>query len=431
MSRQQHAVARNHALAAALLVAACGLNCYADDASTESRPPQKEAASMPTQPATADAAPNGATEAKVEQLHRDLQRVLSQLGVPTEAQREMAAKRLAELADQSEKLARDLKRPDRQLEVRNFNNQVRYAQAQHAQLSNRDAEASQRIAQLRSGAWQTKANSSTNARLVGDFWLLQADLFDINRSGLNRNQRQINAIARIEQFLGQRDRANKERQPDEDEQAMLLEVRLALLRLYDERGHSDKVKTLVAQVSKSSHADDALRGELAKWFGYVDQIGKPFVDKLDTVDGRQWAAAEHQGKVVIIVFRTFVAMPAGTRKNDIQWIPKNLMRAEATRLIVAMRDKRDGAGDFIGGPSTVHVEPADDRALSRRFAVRTVPRYVLIDHTGKVAAVGGAMIGDQMDQLIAASRKAAKKQADPVEADKADAPAPSNAPSRD
>ena len=63
--------------------------------------------------------------------------------------------------------------------------------------------------------------------------------------------------------------------------------------------------------------------------------------------------------------------------------------------------------------------------------MRTVPRYVLIDHAGKVAAVGGVMIGDEVDRLITASRKDAEKQANRVDKAKADDPDPSNAPSHD
>lgn len=448
MSRQPRVVVRNLVFVTVLLVAVCGLTCYADDTSIESSPPPKEAASKPTPQATADADPNGAVEAKTEALRRELQRVLVQLGVSTAGQHELDAKRLAELADQSEKLAKDLNRPDRQLEAQNLVMRARYVQAQQAQRFNREAEASVRIAQLRSGAWQTMANSATNARPVGDFWLLQADLFDINRAALDRNQRQISTITRIERFLSQRDRANKDRPSDGEEQAMLLEVRLALLRLYDERGLSNKVKALVGQIKKSPHADSAVRAALDRWFGYVDQVGKPIGDELLTVM-RQYRIGVQQhplrtqekypdqpnagngGEVTIILFQTADMLekmvPGQTRPH---WLNVVLHRRPVVDgMIIAIGDT---VGDWIKqsiGP--VYMETLKDRKFSRRFAVRTVPRYVLIDHTGKVAAVGGVMIGDEVDRLITASRKDAEKQANRVDKVKADDPDPSNAPSHD
>ena len=160
-----------------------------------------------------------------------------------------------------------------------------------------------------------------------------------------------------------------------------------------------------------------LRAELDRWYGYIDQLGKPIDANVTTVGGQDSSRPDHLGKVPVIVYHTVDHVQrAGAYRGVKKWLRVFQRPSETTSLIVALGDRRaQTAKESL--PGGVYLEASGDRKLSRQFAVRAVPRYVLIDHTGKVAAVGGAMIGDELDRLIAAAGKDAKKAIEPAASD--------------
>ena len=105
------------------------------------------------------------------------------------------------LAKHSQKLAGSLKDSNAKLQARQIQLEAYNALASQARLSRDKREASYRVLQLRSAARSTREIASPNARTLGDFWLLHADLFEINQADADRAVRGRRATERMEKFL--------------------------------------------------------------------------------------------------------------------------------------------------------------------------------------------------------------------------------------
>ena len=334
-------------------------------------------------------------------LRSQLERALADLGVVAGAGRERVSEHLEVVARRSIELAGDLSEPSQKGEAESFLLQARYAQAEQARRLEQADTASIRVGQLRSGAWRIKQHGVAHAETLGDFWLLQADLFDINRSGLDLDRRQLGAIRHIEAFLRNREAAGRGKKTAVDEPAMLQQVQLALLQLYDQRGRSTQVSDLVQRMKQSPHTDHDLRAEMDRRFGYVGWIGKPFDVNFTTAEGEVWSAANHLGKVIVLSFWTDGSLAAGAGP------------ALRRRLAAELRLDRPGLvhvpvwiGDGVGAGRVLGrriYREQDGRDVSRRFGIRSIPRFILVDREGRVAAVGGATIRDTLDELVAAT----------------------------
>src|SRR5690606_23938952 len=103
-------------------------------------------------------------------------------------------------------------------------------------------------------------------------------------------------------FVREQELAQSREPADAGSAQLLTEVKLSLLRLYDQRGESAKAVDIVQNLRASEDTPDAVMAHLDEWYSYLDLIGQPFEAKLQTTDGKMWHRAEHRGKVVLLCF---------------------------------------------------------------------------------------------------------------------------------
>lgn len=328
--------------------------------------------------------------ADLESLRSRLEQAMAQLGVLDEDEGRQCDQRLRLLAQESAKLADGLAKPRLKLQGQNFALQARYLQAERARRRRDRQEASHRVGQLRSGAWRIKQIAAPAAASVGDFWLLQADLFDLNRSGLDLDNRQRQAMELMERFLGSSEPGIPPSRSDPQDFAILHHVGRALVHLYDQRGLSAKLKRRMEQLQAAPGFDLSR----ARKFGYLDWIGRPLEVELPTTDGIPWSPHDHRGKVVLLAFEGHRGTPSLGRqaKRSIAGRPN----FSVVNIAPRRADRKWSAGWL--GPTCRDPQAIGD--LYRKFAIRDLPRYVIVDHNGNVAAVGGPMIGDALDRIL-------------------------------
>ena len=435
-------------------------------------PPQPDAA----QPQVAQQdAPSPGEAAQLAALRERLQRLLEQTGVPTDAQRKALGERLDAVAEQSAKLARELRDDRDRLEARQLELAARNVQVQQAYAAGDEREQSYRVGQLRTAAIRTKRLNAEPADTLSDFWLLQADLHDLNRATQETSERQRLAIELMERFVqseaasqrlrNQAVRRNRGAAPsnaqsqasepfaqDAAHQATIQrDVRLALLRLYDQQGMSQKVAALVKQMRRESPDDTALHNELNRWYGYTDLLGQQLEANLkldgaaDNEAAAAWSSSDHRGKIIVLCFWADWYAPSveaakQLRKRTADWNrdryevlfvqapaeptaapanapvpPDSPTDADApaatepspTPAVPTQATQRDAASKTDSATAATHAWPTYHEgpgqvSLRRMLAVRTLPRFAVIDRTGRVAAVGGSLaILDRVTEMAA------------------------------
>ena len=399
-------------------------------------------------------------------LAKQLPAALAQLNSPDERQQAKSEKQLDALAKESADLAKLLPESKDQLHARNLEIQVYSALAHRARVGRQEREASYRVGQLRTAALGARDISAPNAQMIGEFWLLQADLFDINRSSNDTNVRQRRAMERLERFLNAQDEASKrkwkaktEAQPGSLDAVaeklgsdMNTQVALALLTFYDQRGISDRAQVLSKKVSEFDDLTEPQKQQVDQIAAGTDVVGQHFQANLKLSHGKIWSSEKHQGKVVLVNFYADWFVPSLKSHERVKAIAASLQVRGVSLLSVQMPNNNEllalagaiapGAGQGQGSavrsasPSPKPAKPAPDAgadlapirrkakpwpvyqegpgqvSLTRMFAVQSLPRFVLIDTKGKVHAVASSLaILEQLDSIL--PKPEAKKEVSP------------------
>lgn len=284
-----------------------------------------------------------------------------------------------------------------QVECSQVRMQACYALADHARRQNQMREMAMRISQVRSEAWRLRQLRDPAARITGEFWLLQTDLANSNRLSSDLNTSQKEAVVRLEQFIAAMQELGGPIEPRG--RRILLDTCLALLRLYDQRGMSAQARRLVEQLRQGDLPPE-VRSYLDESFGHLEMIGRPVQLSLALVDGRTWNLADHRGKVVVIYFWPGPAVVESVGdgldgilgRNGVSVLLVDLSRAEHTGL------------QLPSMPWPVYRQEKGFPQLTQQFFVRSLPRFVVFDRSGVVAAIGGPAIGDQIEAVMQSER---------------------------
>lgn len=345
----------------------------------------------------------------LDAVRAQLTAMLTATGLPTDTQRQDLAQRLDELAATSGRLAEQLPQAQQKLDASNLEAQAYNALANQARIEKQPREADYRLGQLRDAARKTKQINAPGADAQAEFWLLQADLFDINRSGLDRDARQTQAIERLQRFvhdteaLRQQVRATgKQTQPpDPTRQSIRTDVKLSLLRLYDQRGQSTEACRLVEDLKQTAGSNGQLKAELDRWYGYCPTLGEMFDARLRTERDEVWSSADHRGRVVLIHFFADWFAPSVEAFGPLREAHQRLNERglDIVSVNVGPIGKDEDRKAWTAWP---RCPPQSAVAqLQSLFAVRSLSRYVLIDRDGTVAAVGGGLaILEQVQHLL-------------------------------
>src|SRR5690606_28008507 len=135
------------------------------------------------------------------------------------------------------------------------------------------------------------AEAGLDARTVGDYWLLVADLIDLQRNTFhNPVQHQADAIRRLESFLSN---------PAAEGLALFPDLQLALLRLYDQAGRTREARDLLASLEAALPTADPRRAQLAPITAVCEQLGQVVTFTTDTSAGL-WSSQDARGERVLV-----------------------------------------------------------------------------------------------------------------------------------
>ena len=340
----------------------------------------------------------------IDSIRIAMEQAVAELTKPCESEVEGEIEDLDALVSRCTALADELPDGPERLESQNGLLQTRFVQAQLAHQQKKNRNAAIRMGQLRTAAWQLKQHPDSPAAQVADRWLLQADLFDINRAALDHNHRQRQVIKRLEQFLVVHRAApvalaGKQTLTTRD-------IGRALLRLYDQRGMCAEVGQLIEQIKAGDPQNHDRHRQLHRQYGYLKQIGNPLQITVTSSDGVEWRLDQPRDGVLLIAF----------------WSPADATNPQ--KLLGELQTDRQGVTvlNALVGSMTENADPskwpmpvcADQQAVGQllnQLSVRSVPRMAIIDHNGEVASIGGPAIRDRLDELIDSADEARARKA--------------------
>ncbi|MEX1089823.1 MAG: hypothetical protein WEC36_11455 [Phycisphaeraceae bacterium] len=359
-------------------------------------PPSEQQAQSP-QTAGQQQGPAAAQSPSSPDLARvqaELESALVALGLPDEATRKAAAQQLDRLAQTSASLATLSPLPDDKLAARNLELQAYNTLAQQAQQDAQPAEVNRRVAQMRQTVDDVKQSTDPQAQALGEFWNLQADLVQINQSGQSQDGRQKAAIGRLERFLARPEAVGQNTLGH----GITGQAALTLLRLYDQRGMSDKACRLAEQLARDPECEPQVKAALEEGFACCAALGQRFDANLATRDGGTWKSSQHLGRFVLIHFYADWFAPGAEDLEALRAARQRPGNKPAlTILSVCVATPAGKAQDQPAAPKAmagidwpIYDEGPQQVSLSRMFAVRSLPRYVLLDRLGRVMAIGGS-----------------------------------------
>ena len=252
-------------------------------------------------------------------------------------------------------------------------------------------EAENQMSKLQAAAWKAKRMAGGTPDAIAEFWLLNSDLFDINRAEINVDARQRHAIDRLEKFVDEQTSLGfaQPQLADETHWSVVDSVKLSLLRLYDQRGMSDKARQLVDRIKSGLHRDDTTRrAYLDRLYGYCETIGHRFDAQVVTDSGQVWTSKAHEGMYVLIHFWAHWAQPSVDAFDKLQADYPEFVNKNVTVLSVQLDGSGAAEKNNSGVTWAMCSESTDTQRLRDLFGVNSLPRFVLIDTHGRVAAVG-------------------------------------------
>lgn len=216
--------------------------------------------------------------------------------------------------------------------------------------------ASLRLVQMRSAANAARRLDTPGAAVVGDYWLLMADLLDARRNARDTAEAQIAAIAQMERFLSIHGDDGGDDAPVVP--PIVRAVKLALMRVCDQAGENERAMQLLGELRDGASLAEA--AAFAPVAANAALVGRPLAPALrQRVPGAWRLLVMHD--------------PA---------------QAEAMRDAAARMQHTFSAGEVT---LTVAPVPAvrDELGASLPQGLGDgLPRFVLVDPRGVIRAVG-------------------------------------------
>ncbi len=287
-------------------------------------------------------------------------------------------KRLEQIASTSNTIARN--NPDQprvQYQAQQVEMRAYHALAQDAVVNDRAAEASYRLTQLRNAATQTRQSENRFAAATGDFWLLLADLIDINRNVAALPQRQAKATAKLEAYL-------TAHEVQATPEPITTQVKAALIRLHHQSGNNARACELLAELREELPADDPRRLALADAAAVCELIGEAVAIEVTTLAGERWTSASIEQPVLVHFYADW--SPQSVALFEVLAARgEALAQAKTRRLSISIGPTTRKAGDQ---PWPVAESSLALDGPAQRLGVKGLPWLILLDGAGQVVAVG-------------------------------------------
>ena len=324
-------------------------------------------------------------------LRHEISRLLQSYGNMNDDDRILAIDRINRLSDRCTEMADTLPDYMSRLEAIMVALQTHNTMA----LQAKDLpEAENQMSKLQAAAWKAKRMAGGAPDAIAEFWLLNSDLFDITRAEINIDDQQQHAIERFERFIDEQTSLGLQetRQVNPIHWAVVDSVKLALLRIYDQRGMSNKVSQLVKNVRSSLHRKDLIqRAYLDHMYGYCSMLGYQFEAQLMTDNDTLWTSQAHQGMYVLIHFWADWAPQSVDAFNTLHDRYTELVNHNVTLLSVCLDGSAKTQPDKLNIDWATCSEQSDTQNLGELFSVNSLPRFALIDQNGCVMAIGGSL----------------------------------------
>ncbi len=347
------------------------------------------------------AKPTATVKPDLEALRTQVNALLVALQTANAPEHDQIIKQLDQIIAQCSNTPTLLSNPDLQLEAAAIALQVHHTLS----LQAKDLQtAHDRISRLQALAWKVKKTNSPAASVLGDYWLLQAAMFDIHRAETEADARQRLTIERLEKFIEEHTPPTSDQHNPQTatHQSILTNIKLALLGLYDHRGMSAQARHLVNELQQSLDYDDPTQQYLNDWFGYCTVIGQHFDAKLMTNHGQSWASQAHRGRTVLLHFWSDAIEPSVEAVESLKTQYPDLHSRGLDVLSVRVGPTDAPQPQTLTTDWPTCAEQNSRASLSTLFHIRSLPRFVLIDPHGKVTAIAASLsILEQAQPLLA------------------------------
>ena len=283
------------------------------------------------------------------------------------------------------------------------------ARALSAMASVRPAQDPGQAEQLNDVAQQIAAIELPGAASAADYWLLIAEMTQQASAKQSPTKRQARTVKALATFI-------RKHAQDPAAAEYLLDTRLALAELMDQRGDQPAVAKLLTDIGELP--DDSPRladtNRLAK---SVQRIGTPIAFESISTQLTNWRSTDHIGKPVLIhVYADSVE--SSTRMIDV--ISRRIVGGTLSGIaVVSLR-----VGDAIAGSNAppwptlpMQLEP---NGVLDQLGVVALPTLAWLDDQGNLASIGTtAAVLDRLDAI---------QSPPPIQAPESDASDPSAEP---
>jgi len=305
---------------------------------------------------------------QIAALSQELESLLSPTGLAREpdAQYQRA---LGEVARRSGQMAERTADHQKQLEARLIQARAYNALAQDAIRQDKSSVVRLRVIQMRSAAEEARKIDTPEAQLTGNTWLLMADLIEGNRNARTLRERQASAMAQLGRFL-----TLCEESEIADDSPAILEVKLALLHLYDQAGENSRAMDLMRQLLQQIDPEDERAADFPDITASSKLVGQPF-------DAALRKEANHNAWQLWMIDE----VDANSEEENILGDLERAVEARSELQLIVEPIRLTEAGEAASLPQGLG---------------RSLPRFVLVDAQGVIRAVGHtSAVLDRLDEI--------------------------------
>lgn len=257
-----------------------------------------------------------------------------------------------------------------------------------------------RMQQLHDTAQQIAALALPGAAAKADYWLLVAEMGQVASSKKSPTRQRADIERSLATYI---DSYRDDAQADE----FLLDTRLSLAQLMDQRGAQRDAGRQLAQIGKL--AEDSPRlGEVKRLRESIARLGSPITIESISTQLATWRSSDHLGKPVLIHVYADSVDPS-VRMIDV--INRSIVEGTLSGIaVVSLRVGEPIASTLAPPWPTLPVQLETDGVLDQ-LGVTALPTLVWLDAQGRLASIGTtAAVLDQFNSLQAEQRDRADEE---------------------
>lgn len=247
--------------------------------------------------------------------------------------------------------------------------------------------------QLSDTAGQIAAIDLPGAAAAADYWRLISDIAQQAATDKSPTQRQ----AQIEQLLSSFIDTHAK---DDSAAEYLIDTRLSLAQLMDQRGAQQDAKQLLDQLADLP-ADSQRLGEAKQLHASIARLGKPVRFESISTQLARWRASDHLGKPLLIHVYADSVQPS-VRMIDV--ISRSFVEGAISGIaVVSLRVGEPIAGTAMP-PWPVLPIPLEPDGVLDLLGVTALPTLVWLDENGELASIGSTTaVLDQLARIVPAA----------------------------